>query len=88
MNEALCHEMKYLMILVDMQKLSENFDNVMLRDPHNGAQEYSIHLKSCAVSDDSDESRNSAEGVTEFTDDATEGTAGMSQMLVSKQCRK
>ncbi len=42
MNEVYRREEKYLMNMVDMQKLSAKLDAVMHQDPHNGAEGYSI----------------------------------------------
>lgn len=54
MNEVLRHEMKYLMTLADMQKLSGALDNVMLQDPHNETQGYSIRSLYFDTLDDRD----------------------------------
>lgn len=42
MNEVLRQEKKYLMNAVDLQKLSGRLESVMIQDPHNGLQGYSI----------------------------------------------
>lgn len=42
MNEVLRQEKKYLMNAVDLQKLSGRLESVLIQDPHNGPQGYSI----------------------------------------------
>lgn len=42
MNQVYREEKKYLMNMVDMKRLSGQLDALMLQDPHNGAQGYSI----------------------------------------------
>lgn len=42
MNEVFRQEKKYLMTILDLQKLSGRLEPVMLQDPHNGAQGYTI----------------------------------------------
>lgn len=42
MNEVFRQEKKYWMIQIDMQILSGRLEKVMLQDPHNGAQGYTI----------------------------------------------
>ncbi len=42
MNEVYRQEKKYLLNLLDMERLSSRFAQVMLSDPHNGALGYSI----------------------------------------------
>lgn len=42
MNEVLRQEKKYLMTLTDMQRLSGSLECIMMQDPHNGPEGYSI----------------------------------------------
>lgn len=42
MNEVFRQEKKYLMTLIDMQRLARLLDPVMLQDAHNGAEGYRI----------------------------------------------
>ena len=54
MNEVYRREMKYLMNLVDMQRLSARLDSVLHQDPHNGAQGYWISSLYFDTLDDGD----------------------------------
>lgn len=42
MNEVLRQEKKYLMNLVSMKRLSGRLAQVMIEDPHNGAEGYCV----------------------------------------------
>lgn len=54
MNEVFRQEKKYLMTLIDMQRLARLLDPVMLQDAHNGAEGYRIRSMYFDTLDDTD----------------------------------